>query len=306
MGWGGAAEIRLGNKPAQLGRQQMVARFRGDSLTKLLRKCTPLVFKRGYRMLQARVQTLSAKYHCPVCSSRVNTFERLPEFYFENQQKYGFPFKADEAETCNHLGYLCPFCKASDRDRLYALYLRNYLKRLNASGAIKIIDFAPSVPLSNFIRQQVARSEQRFSYRTADYSRADVDDKVDIIDLRAYAENQFDFFICSHVLEHVTDDRKALRELYRILQPGGRGILMVPIILSLNQIDEDATVTNEGERWRRFGQDDHVRIYSKNGFIERVEESGFIVHQYGQDFFGKDLFIRTGITSQSVLYVVEK
>ena len=81
---------------------------------------------------------------------------------------------------------------------------------------------------------------------------------------------------------------------------------MVPIILSLNQIDEDATVTNEGERWRRFGQDDHVRIYSKNGFIERVEESGFIVHQYGQDFFGKDLFIRTGITSQSVLYVVEK
>src|SRR5437773_5843404 len=91
MGWGGAAEIRLGNKPAQLGRQQMVARFRGDSLTKLLRKCTPLVFKRGYRMLQARVQTLSAKYHCPVCSSRVDTFERLPEFYFENQQKYGFP-----------------------------------------------------------------------------------------------------------------------------------------------------------------------------------------------------------------------
>jgi SAM-dependent methyltransferase len=252
------------------------------------------------------MRSLWARYRCPVCNSRVNAFERLPEFYLENQEKYGFPYRPEEAETCNHRGYLCPYCQASDRERLYALYLRNYLGSLNSSDVISIVDFAPSAPLSDFIRRQIKASESTVSYRTADYSGQGVDDKVDITNLEKYAEGQFDFFICSHVLEHVTDDGKALRELYRVLQRGGKGILMVPIILSLKQIDEDPTISDERERWRRFGQDDHVRIYSKRGFIERVEDSGFQVHQYGKEFFGEKLFIRAGITSQSVLYVVEK
>ena len=46
---------------------------------------------------------------------------------------------------------------------------------------------------------------------------AGVDDVVDITDMPMYADGSFDFFICSHVLEHVSDDRRALNELYRIL-----------------------------------------------------------------------------------------
>ena len=221
-------------------------------------------------------------------------------------KKHGYPFKFEDAETCNHLGYLCPRCQASDRDRLYALYLRNYLANLPTRETIKIIDFSPSAPLSSFIRGQISRAQLPVSYRTADYSGVGVDDKVDITDLQNYGGEEFNFLICSHVLEHVPDDRKALRELYRILKPGGKGILMVPIMLSLDQIDEDPTVTDVGERWRRFGQDDHVRMYSKNGFLQRVEQAGFQVHQHGKDFFGEALFFQTGITSQSVLYVVEK
>jgi SAM-dependent methyltransferase len=241
-----------------------------------------------------------------VCGAHVKGFERLPEFYFENQQKYGFPFSPDESETCNYRAYSCPSCQASDRDRLYALFLLTYLPGLKASGVARIIDFAPSAALSAFIRQQIADAGQRVSYRTADYSGVGVDDRVDITDLRTYEDNQFDFFICSHVLEHVSDDRKAVSELYRILQPGGKGILMVPIILSLDQIDEDHTLQDEGEKWRRFGQDDHVRIYSKDGFLERTAQAGFRIQQYGKDFFGEGSFTRAGITMQSVLYVVEK
>ena len=70
-----------------------------------------------------------------------------------------------------------------------------------------------------------------------------VDDKVDITDMTIYPDNHFDFFICSHMLEHVFDDRKALRELYRILKWGGQGILVVPIVLSIDEIDEDPSVT---------------------------------------------------------------
>jgi len=136
--------------------------------------------------------------------------------------------------------------------------------------------------------------------------RSDVDDKVDITNMPGYSDGQFDFFICSHVLEHVTDDAKALQELHRILRPGGKGIVMVPIILSLNQTQEDPTVEDEAERWRRFGQNDHVRLYSKNDFIKRIEQAGFRTHQLGEEYFGEELFRRSGITRQSVLYVAEK
>lgn len=273
-----------------------------SSLIRVIKKHTPEVVKRRSRPLR----TLLARYRCPVCDARVNAFRPLPEYYSENLQKYGWPYGLDGAETCNHLGYQCPSCLASDRDRLYALYLMTCFHSSLPNPVTRIVDFAPSTTLSNFIRRQIASSKREISYRTADAFADGVDDRVDITDMQIYEDGQFDFFLCSHVLEHVPDDRKALGELYRILRPGGRGILMVPIILSLNQIDEDPTVADEGERWRRFGQDDHVRIYSKNGFIERVAESGFLIHQYGKEFFGEDLFVRTGITSQSVLYVLEK
>ncbi len=260
--------------------------------------------KRNGSLLQTLLRTLWAGYNCPVCDTRVSAFEPLPKFYVENLQKHGFPFGPDESETCNYEAYSCPSCGASDRDRLCALFLRDYLA--NLEGHERIIDFAPSPSLSGFIRKQLDRVELPISYRTADFSGVGVDDKVDITDLQTYDDSQFEFIICSHVLEHVTDDRKALKELYRILSPGGKGIIMVPIVLSLTQTDEDPTITDESERWRRFGQDDHVRIYSKADFIKRVEQSGFRVHQYDKTFFGEDTLRRAGITNQSVLYVIEK
>ena len=272
----------------------------------VIKKYTPGIAKRGVRAIQARVDTLLAKYYCPVCDSPVRSFLELPEFFTENLKRYGWPFDVTEAETCNHIGYLCPYCQASDRDRLYATYIKLFIEQIQADGVIRIVDFAPSPPLSDFIRRQIALSHKVVSYRTADAFAANVDDTVDICDLQIYPEGEFDFFLCSHVLEHVTDDRKALRELHRILKPGGKGILMVPIILSISEIDEDPTVTDEGERWQRFGQNDHVRHYSREGFLERVREAGFNVYQYGRDFFTEELFLRIGVTGQSVLYVVAK
>lgn len=245
-------------------------------------------------------------YYCPVCNQHIEDFQPLPDFFLDNLKKYGWPYEFVESETLNARKYLCPFCGASDRDRLYALYIQQYFNRVPSNHTIRIVDFAPSRPLSNHINDLIAQSKNNFTYRTADLSMEDVDDKVDITDMDIYESKYFDFFICSHMLEHVPDDRKALRELHRILQPGGQGILMVPIILSLAEIDEDPTVTEEGERWRRFGQDDHVRLYSKQGFLKRVSEIGFVIQQLGVKFFGKKTFTKCGITGQSVLYIVNK
>jgi SAM-dependent methyltransferase len=271
-----------------------------------IKKYIPLVLKQHARKLQKQVRLINAQHYCPVCETRVISFLPLPAFCSENQRKYGFPFDASDAETCNETAYLCPSCDASDRDRLYALFLGGYITNLESGTPVQIVDFAPSEPLSAFIRRLIKSSGKDIQYRTADLLAENVDDRVDISDLRSYESDQFAFFICSHVLEHVPDDRRALSELHRILKPGGRGILMVPIIMSLEQIDEDPEVEDEGERWRRFGQFDHVRLYSKSGFLDRVREAGFEVSELDKEFFGAELFNQTGISSQSILYIVEK
>jgi SAM-dependent methyltransferase len=266
----------------------------------------PLAVKQRARHLQKKVQLISATHYCPVCESRVASFLPLPEFYRENLLRYGFPFGGNDAETCNDRAYSCPTCNATDRDRLCALFLGDYLKGLESVQPIKIVDFGPSAPLSEFIFRLIKSSGRDIQYRTADLLAENVDDRVDITELRSYKDDEFDFFICSHVLEHVENDKKALSELRRILKPSGRAILMVPIILSVEQIDEDTRVMDEAERWSRFGQHDHVRLYSKSGFLSRVREAGFQVYEYGKEAFGEELFIKAGISSQSVLYIVEK
>jgi SAM-dependent methyltransferase len=133
-----------------------------------------------------------------------------------------------------------------------------------------------------------------------------VDDKIDIMDMHIYKDNSVDIFLCSHVLEHVSDDRKAISELYRILKSGGWGIIMVPILLHLKDIYEDPSVTSEAERWKHFGQGDHLRTYSKEGFKGRLAEGGFRITELGIEYFGADTFEKCGIYPRSVLYIVEK
>ena len=102
-------------------------------------------------------------------------------------------------------------------------------------------------------------------------------------------------------------DLKAMKELYRITKKKGIGICLVPIMLSLKNSNENKKyLHSEHLRWKYFGQDDHVRMYSKNDFIQRLSVAGFKVNEYGSDYFGDDTFTRNAIDFKSVLYVVEK
>ena len=254
-----------------------------------VRSCTEYVVSQNYEFV------------CPVCDKKVKEFLPLGTFYVENKRKYGNPYTVSDVETMNDKHYSCPHCSASDRDRLYALYFRRRFPQPDSVPSIRLLDIAPSRPLRIFLSRY-----KRFTYQSADLTMEGVDDKVDMTDMSIYRSASFDVFICSHVLEHVPDDKKALSELFRVLSPGGWSILMVPINLVITQIDEDPSITDVGERWRRFGQHDHIRLYSKQGFITRVENAGFIVRQFGVDFFGMQAFQKHGISEKSVLYVVEK
>ena len=240
-----------------------------------------------------------SKYQCPLCLSDLRSFLPLPREFRVTLELQGRRFTASDFETLNIEHYLCPVCRCADRDRLSALFLIRVPRELQKNKTL--LHFAPERALSSFLRRNFG-----YSYRTADLLRKDVDDRVDISRLDTYAASSTDCFICSHVLEHVEDDTRAVRELYRILKPTGWGIILAPIIPDLVRTHEDPSKTTESERLHHFGQKDHLRVYGKTDFINLLKSAGFKVSQLSAEFFGGDTLERHGISKRSCLYVVHK
>jgi SAM-dependent methyltransferase len=240
-------------------------------------------------------------HFCPVCDNKTG-FKKFPyQPYFEKFYEHGFVFSPFQFETLNLKQYKCHTCGATDRERIMALYLKEYLQDCDKKD-LKLIDFAPVKALSVFLKNL-----KKTTYRSADLYRKDVDDKVDITNMTIYRDETFDIFICSHILEHIENDDIAMKELYRITKKNGLGLCLVPIMLSLDiSLENKEYLETEHLRWKYFGQDDHVRMYSKNDFVTRLEKAGFKVEQYGQDHFGKAIFENVGLDEKSILYVVKK
>jgi len=95
---------------------------------------------------------------------------------------------------------------------------------------------------------------------------------MSVTDIR-FPDNYFDYVICNHVLEHVPDDRSAMREIRRVLKPGGMAVLMVPLDMFNSEIVEEPNLSRD-ERRRRFGSPDHVRMYGVEGYRKRLREAG--------------------------------
>lgn len=246
------------------------------------------------------LKLFNTKTYCPVCDSKDAGFNPLSDFYRTHAEQYGYVHFGKGEMTALDT-YSCTQCGASDRERLYAFWVARYYSKQRKNLASKAIHFAPEAVLSARLKESRVFSD----YQTADLMMEHVDHKVDLLHL-PFAEETYDFFICSHVLEHVYDDRAAMRELLRVLTKTGCGILMAPIIVGLPATVEDPSITDEGERWRLFGQDDHVRLYSHNDFVSRIKESGFKLQQYDQSYFGASLFKKLGLKPSSILYVVSK
>ncbi len=235
---------------------------------------------------------------CPVCKTFVSSFLPLDNYYKEMSLKYGFMYFGKD-EMTNVDSYCCPNCGASDRERLYAYWLSSQ-RGLEISLEQSIIHFAPEKSL-----EQMLRNMRLKNYYTADLHMKDVDYNVDLTNL-PFADEQFSFFICSHVLEHIENDIKAIQELYRITKYGGRGIVMVPVGVCLESTIEHFGALSEEDRWRLFGQGDHVRYYSHKDFVNRLTASGFLVHQLDVNYFSSAIFEKLDLKPTSILYVVEK
>jgi hypothetical protein len=162
----------------------------------------------------------------------------------------------------------CPRCGALERHRLLWLYLTERTSLLSSRSSL--LHFAPEPAFARRLKR-----DPGLRYVTADIDSPLAMDKVDIMDM-PYADGSFDAVLCNHVLEHVDDDRLAMREIRRVLRPGGWAILMSPIDARRATTLEDPGITTPAARHRAFGQSDHLRLYGRD-FATRVAEAGFAV-----------------------------
>jgi len=237
-------------------------------------------------------------YRCPICGVGLNAFRPIGKSYWRDCERFGVIHSAADMETFNVAAFACPSCDASDRERLIAIYLDEAFRGLDPHRTYRLIEFAPNRALPRKIKQYPF-----IAYTSADLTRRNVDENIDLTAMTGYADNSVDIIVCSHVLEHIPDDRKAMREIWRVLKPDGFAILLVPIVLGVDDTHEDPTLDSEALRWKFFGMGDHVRQYGRRDFVARLEASGLAIQQLGVEHFGAETFRRAGIAENSVLYV---
>ncbi|HMK20006.1 MAG TPA: class I SAM-dependent methyltransferase [Chitinophagaceae bacterium] len=213
------------------------------------------------------------------------------------KSKYNFSkaaikiFKVKPKVECNICGWLdfnfysdkwhpytiCPNCSSQVRQRLFWAILNKHNK-YNKEKIIRdktVLHFSPEGQLRYSIKGLTK------NYKTADffaegYYYDNIDYNTDITDMRIIEDNTFDSVIAFDVLEHLSNDKKALEEIKRILKPGGIAILTVPMKDNLKITYEDSSIVDPKEREQVYGQFDHFRIYGED-FFDRVSKVGLEV-----------------------------
>jgi predicted SAM-dependent methyltransferase len=246
-------------------------------------------------------QYLGEAHECPICGARLRRFKPIWKSFLRKTAEAGYVHPLTAVETFNFTAYSCPACDASDRERLFALFFDGVFQSLDHGRSYRFIEFAPSRGLRRRFKRYPF-----IEHRSADLYRKTVDDHVDITNMTIYSDSSIDFFLCSHVLEHVPDDRKALRELRRVLAPDGLGVIMVPLIRGIEDTQEDGSIDTPELRWKYYMDADHRRQYGRRDFIDRMTQAGFTVEQVTASHFPPGAFGRAGIAEDSILYVVRK
>jgi SAM-dependent methyltransferase len=134
-------------------------------------------------------------------------------------------------------------------------------------------------------------------YVTADLGNPNAKVRADITSI-PFKDASFDVIICSHVLEHVENDGKALGELFRVLKEGGWALVDVPI--SSKKTFEDSSIVDPEGRKIAFGQEDHVRACGLD-YGNRIAAAGFDVRTVRADaVLSHDLASKHGIQPTSL------
>ncbi|RYG44378.1 MAG: class I SAM-dependent methyltransferase [Chitinophagaceae bacterium] len=158
---------------------------------------------------------------------------------------------------------------SKNRERLLLAVIKD---KLDINGKL-VLHFSPEKNLFRYLAQHASVT----SVDTMPGFYRNIDPNISFADATAlrFRDKSFDLVIANHILEHIPDDGKAIREIYRVLRPGGIAILQVPFSASILSTIEDPGISDPERQEELFGQKDHVRIYGLRDYINRVERGGF-------------------------------
>jgi SAM-dependent methyltransferase len=213
----------------------------------MIKQAAQFLLPKRFHSIGGGIYWFGLRYQCSVCGWRLRDFR-------------AFSVDPSFREMCFRCGSLA-------RHRFIWLFLKN--KTDLFTKHLKVLHFAAE----QCFRERL-ETLQNLNYLTADIQ-SGRQEVLDLMDIRK-PDATYDVVLCIHVLEHVEDDAKAMRELYRVMKPGGWAILNPCMDLSMEKTLEDPTVTSPEERRRLFHQEDHYRVYGRD-LKDRLEKAGFVV-----------------------------
>jgi SAM-dependent methyltransferase len=208
------------------------------------------------------------KYICPFCNYKSKDFYPIGDDFKVNVEK--------QIVGAGRRNAGCFNCGSTDRERLIYLYLRDVVSLFNQKE-LSILHLAPEKNLSQTILEHGFKEYVCGDLFTEGYSYPEHVVNMNVLNI-PYGENHFDLVICNHLLEHVENDSEAMSQILRVLKPGGKAILQVPISKILEYTFEDFTINTNAEREQHFGQFNHVRIYGQD-YLKRLENVSFQVER---------------------------
>ena len=195
----------------------------------------------------------------------------------------------------------CPGCESLERHRLLSMYFKN--KTDIYSKPLKVLHIAPEIAFFDQFNKQ-----RNLTYNPVDINPHLYPKGTKYFDVlkNNLPDNIYDVIICNHVLQYIEDDRKAMKELYRIMKKGGWGIMQVPYDKQREITYEDSSIKDPLEREKAFGLKEHVRFYGLD-YADRLREAGFYVsiEDYTSEFSDEENF-RYGFWKGDPIFRVQK
>jgi SAM-dependent methyltransferase len=191
----------------------------------------------------------------------------------------------------------CPECGSLERHRLDWVLFRDHTNLFDGKPKM-MLHVAPE----RFLAVRLCQV-RNLAYLSADLNSKRAAVCMDITQIK-FPDDVFDVIYCSHVLEHIPNDRQAIAELYRVLKPDGWAVLQVP--LSVAKTYENPAIVAPEERKKHFGQWDHVRACGPD-YIERMRAAGFAAQQIGAtDLIQERDCNRMGIQTGRLIFFCRK
>jgi len=249
-----------------------------------------------YEIVNRSVNRLGRKHKCYICGKTFNKFSP-----YKKGSSSITPFIRElEVIGSDVDNFRCLYCASHDRERHIYMFFDKLSLWKEFSNAV-ILHVAPERNLPIQIKKM-----KPTKYIMGDISPKDSEVKrLDITNID-FQDNYFDFVICNHVLEHVLDYSKAMREIFRVLKNNGKAILQTPFSTILSSTLEDPNICTDELRLKFYGETNHYRLFGSDLF-SYLNKAGFKLNIIKNDkLFSRYECNYHGVNYKEDLILVEK